>query len=390
MTKQLAKKAGTGSRPGGGGKAPTTDQLAYLPTRYDLRGVRTPFTTKALRFARVIKDPKVRLKVSLPGLSGGLGTYEMPFETMREVFDLSVHDRMLFDKLMVLYDFTPETVRSCAREVTLTGVGGVVLAREAAQAEAHENKVREIGQLTLVYEALKQVGGPDVQDMKMADLATPGGQKTARQTLNRFAATAGAANDSVIDSLEEWSRLKAPVGLTIAGCAGPLRDLISALGRMAAEIEEWSVTELADTRFMATRVINSANATHEHATRWLRKIDRWDKDLGQVLTRWADAQKEIRDGLARLWWLLDGWDELIARWRHAMSIDRVKQREVLEEIASFVPILPVEELDPAEYEFWVDIRVNQLLWANELRKLGSGEIDADMVDRLERFRRQSA
>ncbi|WP_412778124.1 hypothetical protein [Thalassospira lucentensis] len=68
----------------------------------------------------------------------------------------------------------------------------------------------------------------------------------------------------------------------------------------------------------------------------------------------------------------------------------MRQREIIEEVASFTPVLPIDEISVEEQPFWIDVRVNQMLWAGELRKLGSGEIDADMVDRLERFRRQSA
>jgi hypothetical protein len=366
------------------------DPASCLPQTYEIRGVRTPFTTRALRYARVMRDHRNRLMVNLPGLSGGMGTYEMPLDTMRELFDLSVHDRMLFDKLSELRHPLPENVRACVRDVWSTGIGGVMLAREAIAAARHEAATRELGQMTMLFQALRQLGGNDVQDMEMKDLATAQGQKRVRSALNKFAETAGVANDSVVDSLGEWSTLTAPVGLATEGCAGPLRDQISAMHRMGAEVEEWSISEMSDIRFMATRVINGVDATHEHAMRWLRKIDHWNNGLGQVLTSWKTAQSEIEQCLTRLWWLLDGWEELLQGWSRAKSMDRVKQREVLEEIASFMPILPLEELEPVEHEFWVDIRVNQMLWARELRKLGNGEIDADTVGRLERYRRQSA
>jgi hypothetical protein len=137
-------------------------------------------------------------------------------------------------------------------------------------------------------------------------------------------------------------------------------------------------------------VINAASATKDHALRLLRKIDLWNNELGKVLQDWAKAKEDMQKHIDRLWWVLDGWQELIDLWRSRPQHDRVRQREIVEEIASFAPVLPIEALEKIEYEFWVDVRVNQMLWASELRKLGSGEIDADMVDRLERFRRQSA
>lgn len=388
MTRQqVANKSGSISS---SGRAGQPDALSCLPASFVTRGVRTPFTTKSLRYARVLIGQSGRTLVSLPGLSGGLGTYEMPLETLREVFDLSVHDRMLFDRLITLEKFTPELVREHARAVAVTGVGGVALARAGITGNKEEKAARELGQLTLLYQALRQLGGNDVQDMKREDLLTMEGQVRARKALNRFAASGGLENDSIIDTLGEWSVLSAPVGLGIAGCEGPLRQLGLGLQKLAGDVEEWSISEQSDFRFMATRVINAASATNDHAMRLLRKIDLWNNDLGKVLKDWAKAREDLQKDIGRLWWVLDGWQELIDLWRSRPQHDRVRQREIVEEIASFAPVLPIEELEKLEYEFWVDVRVNQMLWASELRKLGSGEIDADMVDRLERFRRQSA
>ncbi|WP_404422421.1 hypothetical protein [Thalassospira australica] len=388
MTRQqVANKSGSISS---SGRAGQPDALSCLPSSFVSRGVRTPFTTKSLRYARVLIGQSGRTLVSLPGLSGGLGTYEMPLETLREVFDLSVHDRMLFDRLITLEKFTPELVREHARAVAVTGVGGVALAHAGIIGDKEEKAARELGQLTLLYQALRQLGGDDVQDMKREDLLTMEGQVRARKALNRFATVAGVANDSIIDSLGEWSVLSAPVGLAIEGCEGPLRLLTFGLQKLAGDVEEWSISEQSDFRFMATRVINAASATNDHAMRLLRKIDLWNNELGKVLKDWSTAKNDLHKQIERLWWVLDGWQELIDLWRSRPQHDRVRQREIVEEIASFAPVLPIEELEKLEYEFWVDVRVNQMLWASELRKLGSGEIDADMVDRLERFRRQSA
>lgn len=388
MTRQQLANKGAGSSPKIGAGQP--DALSCLPASFASRGVRTPFTTKSLRYSRVLIGQSGRTLVSLPGLSGGLGTYEMPLETLREVFDLSVHDRMLFDRLITLEKFTPELVREHARAVAVTGVGGVALARAGITGNKDEKAARELGQLTLLYQALRQLGGNDVQDMKREDLLTMDGQIRARKALNRFATSTGLENDSIIDTLGDWSILSAPVGLAIEGCEGPLRHLTFGLQKLAGDVEEWSISEQSDFRFMATRVINAASATKDHALRLLRKIDLWNNELGKVLQDWAKAKEDMQKHIDRLWWVLDGWQELIDLWRSRPQHDRVRQREIVEEIASFAPVLPIEALEKIEYEFWVDVRVNQVLWASELRKLGSGEIDADMVDRLERFRRQSA
>ncbi|OSQ46435.1 hypothetical protein [Thalassospira sp. MCCC 1A01428] len=365
------------------------DPLSALPKTFEARGVRTPFTTRPLRFARVVRDPYNKLVINLPGLSGGLGTYEMPLETMRQIFDLSVHDRMLFEDLAPVSKPTPEILRRISRNIARTGVGGIRLAREADQLDAQEKIKRDTGQLTLVYQALCKLGGDDVQDMKITDLATLEGQKRARAALDQFARNAGAANQSVIDSLEQWSILTSPVGLATEGCAGPLRDLVNGLRRLSSELEEWSLSEMSNIRFMATHVVNGAGATYDHAVRWLRAIDRWSNDIGAVLVDWPKAQREIDRSIDRLWWLLDGWEELIARWRAATLVNRTEQRDALEELASFLPVIPIGELEPEEYKFWTDIRVNQVMWAAEVRKLGSGDMDADMVNRLERFREAS-
>ncbi|MHC8492053.1 hypothetical protein ACTU44_04985 [Thalassospira sp. SM2505] len=366
------------------------DALACLPVSFATRGVRTPFTTKTLRYARVAIGKSGRSMIMLPGLAGGLGTYELPLDTLRDVFDLSVHDRMLFDRLLELENIRPGTVLEHARAVAVTGVGGVELARTAIERDAYEKSSRELGQLAVLHQALLQLGGSAVQDMQREELMTMEGQVRARKALNRFASEHKVANDTIIDSLGEWSKMIAPVGLELDGCQGALRVLTRSLRKFATDIEEWANSEQSDFRFMAGRVSSATKATYKHALLCVEEVDSWNGELGKVLTDWEGAKQNIGKTIEKLWWLLDGWQEMIDLWQKRPVTDRAKQREIIEEVASFTPVLPIEEITKDEQQFWVDIRVNQMLWAGELRKLGSGEIDADMVDRLERFRRQSA
>lgn len=388
MTKQKIVKAVSHKTPEPN-QAPE-DPLACLPQTFLSRGVRTPFTTKSLRFARVAVGKSGRSIVTLPGLSGGLGTYELPLDTLRDVFDLSVHDRMLFDRLLELEVLRPNTVLEQARAVAITGVGGIEIARTGIQRSKDEKAAGELGQLAILHQALRQLGGAAVQDMKREELLTMEGQIRARKALNRFASEHKVANDTIIDSLGEWSKMSAPVGLKLDGCQGALRVLADGLRKFAGDVEEWSNSEQPDFRFMAGRIVSATRATYDHAMKRIAEVDGWNDGLGKVLTDWELAKQDIAKKIDYLWWLLDGWQELIDLWHKRPITDRAKQREIVEEIASFAPVLPVEEILTTEQQFWVDIRVNQMLWAGELRKLGSGEIDADMVDRLERFRRQSA
>ncbi|MCC9620654.1 hypothetical protein LPB41_03025 [Thalassospira sp. MA62] len=372
-------------RANGGGAS-----LECLPKTFSERGISTPFTTKAMRYARLAVGHGGRHMISLPGLSGGLGTYELPLDTLRDVFDLSVHDRMLFDRLLALETISPDTVLQEARDVAMTGVGGVELARLSSARAKADKSAREQGQLAVLHQALRQLGGDAVQDMKREDLLTPEGQLRSRKAMNRFAAESKVEFDTIIDSLGEWAKVIAPVGLKLDGCEGGLRVLTNDLRSFAAEIDEWSSSEQSDFKFMVERVSSATRSTHDHAMRLVKAVDGWNNELGKVITHWEDAKTDIAKKVDKLWWLLDGWQDLLDLWGRRSGHDRVRDREIVEEIASFAPVLPVEEITEREASFWVDVRVNQMLWAAELRKLGSGEIDADMVDRLERFRRQSA
>lgn len=328
--------------------------------------------------------------IVLPGLSGGLGTYELPLDTLRDVFDLSVHDRMLYDRLLELEDIRPQTVLEHSRAVGSTGVGGVELARTCSKRSWSEKASRELGQMAVLHQALRQLGGAAVKDMERKELLTTEGQIRARKALNRFASEHKVANDTIIDNLGEWSKMIAPVGLDLDGCQGQLRVLTNGLTKFASDIEEWANSEQSDFRFMAGRVASATRETCKHAQKRVAEVDSWNEELGKVLTDWERAKKDISKTIDYMWWLLDGWQELIDVWEKRSPSDRAKQRETIEEIASFSPVLPVSEIAVTDQQFWVDVRVNQMLWAGELRKLGSGEIDADMMDRLERFRRQSA
>jgi len=302
----------------------------------------------------------------LPGLAGGLGTYELPLDTLREVFDLSVHDRMLFDRLLELEDIRPDTVLEQARAVAITGVGGVELARTNITRSTDEKASRELGQLAVLHQALRQLGGAAVQDMKREELLTTEGQIRARKALNRFASEHKVANDTIIDSLSEWSKMTAPVGLKLDGCQGALRVLAASLKKFADDIEEWPKSQQPECRFRAGRITSATRATYDHAMKRMVDIDGGNNELGKVLTNWERAKKDIAKKVDYLWWLLDGWQELIDLWQNRPTTDRAKQREIIEEIASFAPVLPVEEILTTEQQFWIDIRVNR----SEERRVG--------------------
>ncbi|WP_412778123.1 hypothetical protein [Thalassospira lucentensis] len=280
--------------------------LACLPQSFLLRGARTPFTSKSLRYARVAEGKGGRAMVNLPGLAGGLGTYELPLDTLREVFDLSVHDRMLFDRLLELETLRPNTVLEQARAVAITGVGGIELARVNNARGQEEKSSRELGQLAVLHQALLQLGGAAVQDMKREELLTMEGQIRARKALNRFSSEHKVANDTIIDSLGEWSKMSAPVGLALDGCQGPLRVLVRDLKKFASDVEEWSNSEQADFRFMAGRISSATKATCEHAMKLISQVDGWNNELGKVLTNWERAKNDIAKMIDHLWWLLDG------------------------------------------------------------------------------------
>ena len=324
----------------------------------------------------------------MPGLSGSIGVYVIPWSLLPEIISLSVHDRMLHEALGALKQVTPVRIRGVVLDVARTGIGGIEMARAARGALDREHKAQEISQFTLMADALKQLGEKEAQPLSGAELATVEGQKTARQILMQFAVTIGASDQDIIDRLEEWSRLAAPAGRKDAG--GRLRRLYDDLTTWGRHLDEWAEPEPPESQFMARRVVQGLEVALKLAGSHLDQIARRESMLRQVMSDWKTERARIARHIERLSWILDGWESLRELWKTARDAERYRQCEAVEEVASHVPMMPENELDAEEREMFEALRLNQNDWAKALHGSKDRKIDQELLQRLEKYQQEIA
>src|SRR3954470_1520506 len=87
-------------------------------------GVVVPFTTPTLSHARLRPGRNGRLDVLMRNPSGGKGVYVFDLGALGELFTLTLHDRLLYERLVELDTPTPDTIRQAVRDVAAEGGRG--------------------------------------------------------------------------------------------------------------------------------------------------------------------------------------------------------------------------------------------------------------------------
>src|SRR3954464_13983367 len=93
------------------------------PRSFAERGVAVPFTTTELLWARVRQNGSTR-ELLISGLAQTRGTYVYEWQTIRNRFALTLHDRLLHKAIQAGPIPTPDTIRFTALKVAGSGVGG--------------------------------------------------------------------------------------------------------------------------------------------------------------------------------------------------------------------------------------------------------------------------
>ena len=105
-----------------------------LPRTFLEWGVAVPFTTPLLSSGRVRPGRRGRPEMLMPNPSGGRGLYVFDLAAAPEVTSLTLHDRLLVERLLELPAPSPSEIRKAAQEVAIEGAAGRRAAREASAA----------------------------------------------------------------------------------------------------------------------------------------------------------------------------------------------------------------------------------------------------------------
>jgi len=286
---------------------------SYQPASFAERGVDAPFTAPLLAGARIRPMNRPGIELVVPNPSGGRGVYILPWGSARTLCRPTVHDLRLYEELRRLPALTPSSVRLAARVVATDGFAGHE-AQEAAIAAAASDAAARLRTVSLLWLGL------------------------------RSAALPGLTPEAAARDLDTLGALFAPVGLPPDAEAARLPKLLATLDSVRAETDRWArVNAGEEIAALATMVSAAAASVIAASGQVVRDARALATDVPALLHHWTHAPAALTRRIARMEWMLDGWDRIILLWRNARW--PAGQRAALLEMAQLVPVLPPEAAD---------------------------------------------
>ncbi len=355
----------------------------FAPATYEERGVSVPFTTPRLNRARLRRDQDGQFEFLLPNLSGGKGVYVLNWKALPSVMTLTLHDRLLFEEIAKLDTHSPERIRSCVLKVQGTGICGPDAARRAATLQDDDSQYLVLTQFVLMTEMLKLVNiGP-------ADLLRPGmtaddSKRIARQALAKVAAMVDVPPDEMTSRIDRIGEVVAAIGLPQSPKSGRLRGLADRLQGFAQGAQRFAESDPSDAALLGTYVSTVANHTLTLAHQRVGKLDAICRDARRMARDATNLEKSIQELVARISWLLDGWEFLIALWESMKDEPSALKRTTITDMSGQLPLIPKEEISVSAENLDLDaIRRLQRRWVRGNQDWRTGFPDMDAVMRLE-------
>jgi hypothetical protein len=327
---------------------------SYLPSTFEERGTAVPFTTPLLTQARVRRNDRGKLELSMPRFAETSGAFVVPWESVPTTVGLNEHDRALHAAVAAGDLADPHAIRLAALRIASQGLAGPEVARLAALALRTDEEYRVFTNALLIA----QVVMPDPTDHSteavqalVQGINTADGQKRTRAALLELARELGIGLRELHNLLSQLSDAAAPVGLRLSPRRGRLRSLtrrIAEFRNSAAEIA--GAEDMADAADCAQSCMEVADLTHRIAVARLAEFDALLSNPRGLLTRWEAARPAVRRLVERLAWLLDGWDFIAEWWFAALMQPKGSERiSALHATFSLLPMVPREELKRAGF-----------------------------------------
>lgn len=353
---------------------------SWLPATFQERGVAVPFTTPLVAQARARTSRQGGIELVIANPSGGRGSYVLRPDDIGSVTKLTVHDRLLLERLGRLRALTPAAVRAAARETAASGVAGREAALAATQAAGQEARQRVQANLLLMAGLLRQTGHADLawEGLDLADAAT---QASLKALLVKAAPQLGLSVDGLLLQLDEIALLAVPVGFAGGPFESRTAGTCEALERFARETRDWARLEPDDRRAGVELIAACADVALARARACIERLRAALDATPQLLRMWSADRGVVAERLAMPDWLLDGWPYVCAAWDQATSEDRSAQRAALARIEPLVPVLPGEQAEGSAQE-----RLRQRRWLKARDDLRSAATLAIAIGRNEMLR----
>lgn len=308
-------------------------------------GVGVPFTTPALAQARVRAGRRGKPELILPSLGGAKGFYVVDVSSAPDVATLTVHDRLLVERLVALPAISPSEVRRVARALAIEGAAGREAARAADETARLEVETVLLIRFHLLVSLLREGGVPEIDWGSLR-----GSNAEVRATIKAVLATLAprlrTTADVLLDRLEEVSSAASAVGPPLQGFASRNDQLLARLQSTIASLRQWAGSEdsagEADARAIALagdRTLIEARTAQDAARKLLQQPM-------SLLRDWCHPTGlAMRETLTRAEWLLDGWDAVSVLWASCARESRSHQRATLTRIQAMLPMLDLDRRD---------------------------------------------
>jgi len=356
----------------------------YLPNSFEERGVTIPFSTDAIRNARLRGDNPKRREFLLPGLSGGEGTYVIPFHALPDVVEMNMYDRALVERLEEVPAITPLDLRQMVLEIDAAGFGGIERSTSAKKELASAETVGLFNQCMLIIRALKLLSD-ESEELDLKVLITPEGQRLAKQQFAGYAQKAGTTSDDVMKKLETWANLIGLVGVRAADHPGHLMREQTRLLAMTEDLREFIRKEPPEAQFMGKGVIQASELASGIVNQELEAVWAYEDDIAHSLENAGATMDSVKNHLSTISWVLDGWERMVHDWNDSSDSFRNARRKVLEMIYENMPILPKDILGRDQMEEVKTIREHQSGWVKANVDWRTDEMDGEMMARLDQF-----
>ena len=318
----------------------------FIPTTFEERGVAAPFTTPVLSQARVRKDYRERLEAVVPNITDGFGNYVVPWSDLPEIASMTVHDRMLYRLISKISATTSESMRTVAAVVAKTGLAGPDIATRTSADEAEDRELYQFVHAVMVARLMQVRGRPAMDLLRLA--GTDQGWEMAASEVRLVEKQLGIAGRGFGVKFDEICGLAIQVGLPRTQQPGRLRSLVEGLREMSQTLRRWTEEDRTDASVVAIYVAETAEDTLRIAEPLLGDIDRKLGDAGRILAQTDVEIEGLRRHMAKLAWLVDGWDHLIAWWNRSLQAERREQVTAISGIFRVLPLVPKAEMRPED------------------------------------------
>ena len=329
---------------------------SYRPRSFRDRGVAPPFTTRVLLGARLRQPPDMvggsGLELIVPNPSGGRGVYILPWASVGVLGRPSMHDIVLGRMLAALVAggdglLCPQKLADAVAQVAIQGLAGPYVAQAATDAAHAARGAFLETRFRLLTSVTEQVEGAGSDGIPLAQDTPENIERRGLAALTVLAGRIGQPAQSLAEAMDRMAGLFVEIGAGKARATARLPRLVVAMQDLHQDLIAWAQSEAGhsgvcpagETRD-AVHVAHVAELASRMAEMLLSQVGQLLIDPVAALRGFVESEAGVIARLNRVFWLLDGWENVIRIWVASPSL--FPRALALQDIARSLPSLPDE------------------------------------------------